>query len=121
MTIGGKKINFSHFLFDGCHKFYLTNESKITDEMAHKGYTQDDLYPINDLPYLFFNSCPLRFIQTWDNYECIVPQCRGQVTFRNYGKHGYSARMDFARNKVYTDEPLFRAFPSSSVVFQRMN
>ena len=120
MKISGKEINFTHFLYDGCHKFYLTNETKITSKMEELGYTQDDLYPIDFLPEMFFNACPLRFIYTWNDLKTIVPQCRGQVTFSGYKKFGYIARMDFNANKVYTDESLFHAFPSKSVVFKYM-
>ncbi len=122
MKISGKEINYTHFLFDGCHKFYLTNESKITNDMAERGYTQNDLFPIDELPYEFFNSCPLRFIQTWEDYKRIVPQCRSQVTFNGYGRFGYIAKLDFNRNKVYTDEMMFKTslFGHDSVVFKRM-
>jgi hypothetical protein len=120
MTISGKKINYTHFLFDGCHKFYLTNESKVTDEMLECGYTQDDLFPIDELPYMFYNSCSLRFISTFEDLKRIVPQCRSQVTFRGFGKYGYSAKMDFIKDKVYTDEAYFRTNYSSRVVYQKV-
>ena len=122
MIISGKEINYTHFLFDGCHKFYLTNESKITEDMKSKGYNENDLYPIDDLPYEFYNSCPLRFIETWEDYKTVVPQCRGQVTFKGFGKFGYIAKIDFNRDKVYTDEMMFKTslFKHDNVVFRSM-
>ena len=122
MIISGKKIDFKYFLFDGCHKFYLTNESKVTDKMIECGYTQEDLHPIDELPYEFYNSCSLRFIQTFDGLKTVVPQCRGQVTFRGFGKYGYTAKIDFDRNKVYTDEAHFRTslFSHDNVIYKRM-
>lgn len=120
MTISGKKINYSHFLFDGCHKFYLAD--KFTEDMRKAGYTENDFHPIDELPYDFFNSCPLRFIQTWEDFKHIVPQCRCHVTFNGFGKFGYIAKLDFSRNKVYTDEMMFKTslFAHDSVVFKRM-
>lgn len=120
MTISGKKINYTHFLFDGCHKFYLTNERKITDDMVKSGYVQGDLRPIDELPYQFYNSCSLRFIQTWKDFKTIVPQCRTQVKFSKFGKYAFTALMNFRKDKVYTDEPCFPG-TSSNVVFKRMS
>ena len=120
MTISGKKINYTHFLFDGCHKFYLTNESKVTEKMEECGYTQDDLFPIDELPYMFYDSCSLRFIQTFEDLKTIVSQCRNQVTFRNFGKYGYSAKMNFIKDKVYTDEAHFKTTFSSHIIYQKV-
>ena len=120
MTISGKKINYTHFLFDGCHKFYLTNESKITEDMAKAGYSQSDLFPIDDLPYEFYNSCSLRFIYTWEGLKTVVPQCRSQIKFKGFGKYGYTSLIDFKRDKVYTDEARFRCRNDGNVVFKRM-
>ena len=122
MKIGNKTVDFKYFLFDGCHKFYLTNHRKVTQDMIDRGYEQTDLYPIDELPHMFYNSCPLRFIQTWEDYKRIVPQGSGQVTFNGYGKFGYIARLDFNRNLVTTDEMMFKTplLTHDRVVFKNM-
>lgn len=39
---------------------------------------------------------------------------------RGFGKYGYSAKMDFIKDKVYTDEAYFRTNYSSRVVYQKV-
>ena len=105
MVISGKKVSQKYVLFDGCHKFYLIDSSKITKDMEERGYSQTDIFPIDELPYVFYKSCPLRFIQTWKDYKTIVPQFRETVTFKGFGHLGWTTKIDFKRDIVYTDEP----------------
>jgi hypothetical protein len=115
MVISGKKIKQKWFLFDGCHKFYLIDSGKLTKEMEECGYTQDDIFPIDSLPYEFYNSCPLRFIETWKDYKAYVPQFRRVVTFKGFGSRNWTAQMDFQTGKVETDEPAAH-FPGCSYI-----
>lgn len=86
LEINGKEIEEKEFAFDGCHKFYLI--SKEEEKAEAEGY-EYDIYPIEKLPKMFWNSCPLRFISKWDlslNDSQIVPQCVSKVIFRLDGK-----------------------------------
>lgn len=105
MVISGKKVTQKWFLFDGCHKFYLLDSNKYTEDIKARGYSDTDIYPIEELPYAFYNSCPLRFIENWSDFKTIVPQFRNTVTFRGFGRLGWSAKIDFDKDIVYTDEP----------------
>ena len=63
-TISGKNVEgYTHFLYDGCHKFYLLKSGKLTTDMKDNGYEQSSIYPIDVLPDMFWDSCPLRFIE----------------------------------------------------------
>lgn len=86
IKINGKEITQKEFLFDGCHKFYLIEESdkKVA---VDKGYDlSTDVFPIEQIAKEFWNSCPLRFIQVFSNFERIVSQCEDKVVFEINGK-----------------------------------
>ena len=117
MVISGKKTDAKWFAFDGCHKFYLLETQGDYDNCV-KEWGKEYIYPIDDLPKEFYNSCPLRFIQTWGTYKRFVPQCRKTVTFKGFGKFGSSATINFTQDKIYTDEPLPDA---RNVVFKRFD
>jgi len=119
MVISGKKITQKWFLFDGCHKFYLLDSNKFTKEMEERGYEKTDIYPIDNLPYMFYSSCPLRLIDTWLDYKTVVPQFRGTVTFKGFGKHGWTSKIDFDRDTVCTDEPAADYALCHKIIFKR--
>lgn len=79
--INGKEVTKPYFVFDGCHKFYLCEQSEFED-IESKGYDLNkDLYSVKDIAHEFFNSCPLRFIEDWTTYEKFVSQGESIVTF----------------------------------------
>jgi len=55
--------NVSAIAYDDCHKIYLCEKE---DEAQAKAYGYD-LYEVNDLPYIYEGSCPLRFISAWNH------------------------------------------------------
>ena len=95
MVINDKEVTQKEFAFDGCHKFYLLKTYGEKVEAEQYGYK---IYPIKELPRMFWNSCPLRFISTWDLTEKIVPQGFNAVTFEGVENNG-KVVMDF-----YNDE-----------------
>lgn len=99
MTISGKKTNAKHFAFDGCHKFYLLESEADFNECLKEWGGDDSIYPISKLPEEFYNSCPLRFIQTWSDFKSYVPQGRNSVTFRR--NDGVKVIIDFKLDKVW--------------------
>ena len=57
--------------------FYLCKNEKEENEMKDYGYA---LYPLDELPQIFYNSCELRFID-WANLTPIVEQGENKVVF----------------------------------------
>lgn len=76
-----REFKAEEFAFDGCHKFYL-----IEDYDAHRmmtemyGYEEEDFYDIKELPRLWEDSCPLRFINMSTSLETVIPQCIESVS-----------------------------------------
>lgn len=86
VKINGIEIKQKSFLFDGCHKIYLL-EGDYVDEALKCGYDLDnDIYPIEKIHRVFWNTCPLRFIETFNDFKKIVPQCESVVEFEIDGK-----------------------------------
>lgn len=70
-TINGTEITQDRFAFDDCHKFYLIETPE--DEAKYRGYGYN-IYPIEDLPFAWLDSCPLRFILSADLKTSYVDQ-----------------------------------------------
>lgn len=96
LIIGNKAYNYTHFFYDGCHRFYLCNGRK--DEMTDYGFSEDETYSIELLPTLFYHSCPCRFIDLLD-LKTVIPQGRKTVTFIIYGNRH---KIDFRGNGKHT-------------------
>lgn len=71
-AINGKPVDAKVFGFDGCHKFYVCTSEEGRDRLIEYGY---ELFPMDRLPEFWAGSCPLRFIETADLAEMLVPQC----------------------------------------------
>lgn len=97
VSINGKEIKQDRFAFDKCHKFYLIANDEEENEALNAGYT---VYSIDQIAKEFWNSCPLRFIQTWKDFERIIPQCECRVIFNIDGKEIVE---DFEDNVVTED------------------
>ena len=59
------------FAYDGCHKIYILRSEKETKEAKKHGYV---ILPIEKIKETYKNSCPLRFISTWDLTDYPVHQ-----------------------------------------------
>lgn len=90
---------YTHFLFDGCHKFYLLKSGILTKNLKDSGWEQRDVYPIDVLPDMYSESCPLRFIDEAETLKTIVPQFQNIITFRNFGYRNY--RINFNKRKNF--------------------
>ena len=69
------EIKADMFAYDGCHKIYLITNMHDEDEAHDYGY---ELWGVENLPTIWNDSCPLRFISFWDVENLkgnIVPQC----------------------------------------------
>lgn len=82
IKINGTEYDFNRVAFDGCHKIYLLKDHEVK-EAKRMGY---DVYDVKELPAIYEDSCPLRFICTWDLTKMIIPQCYNEdVTFECNG------------------------------------
>ena len=59
MKINGNTIEGISVAYDGCHKIYICES--IEDEEMMKGWGYK-IYPLEQLPEIWENSCSLRFI-----------------------------------------------------------
>lgn len=78
MKINNIKITAKSFAYDGCHKIYLLESEEGLHEAAKLNY---QILPIEELPEIYETSCPLRFINTWDELKTIVSQFAKKVKF----------------------------------------
>lgn len=63
------------FAFDGCHKIYIIEDEEDFKTVEDRGYTKDDILPMNKLLETFENSCPLRFISNVKLTKQFIKQC----------------------------------------------
>lgn len=71
IKINGKEVNGFAFAFDGCHKIYILKDFKERAAATENMYETFDLQKIVEV---FYNSCNLRFIRSWDLQEVYVAQ-----------------------------------------------
>lgn len=63
------------FVYDNCHKIYLI-EDKDDIEEVKKTWGEDTIfYNIDELPKIWKETCPLRFISNWKLDKQIIRQC----------------------------------------------
>jgi hypothetical protein len=102
--INGIEVNAKRFAYDGCHKIYLLNDKESEKDAKELGY---DIYSIKYLIDCFLNSCPLRFINFWnENFDTIVSQGEETISFENFNisddikDNGYASEYDITiKNK----------------------
>jgi hypothetical protein len=83
LKINGEVIDATEFAYDGCHKIYLVRTPKERAELIECGYYRTVLseleggflLPISELPKVWDETCPLRFISSGDLTKQFVPQC----------------------------------------------
>lgn len=63
MKVNGIEILGDRFAYDGCHKIYICECISEEEEAEELGY---EILPIEVLEETWENSCPLRFISSWD-------------------------------------------------------
>lgn len=80
-TINNQTITADRFAYDGCHKIYLINSVQDERQARCFGY---EIMPINYLPCIWDNSCPLRFIRTWRLDEIV--QQGESATFNGFNE-----------------------------------
>ena len=62
MKVNGIEIIGENVAYDSCHKLYVCEDEADIKEAEECEYS---IYPLNDLPYLYDNSCDLKFINNW--------------------------------------------------------
>lgn len=73
--INGKEFTATEFFFDGCHKIYLVDTEEGRRQMFSAGWDERDVYPIEELPAVWVDTCPLRFITSADLSRRYIDQC----------------------------------------------
>lgn len=100
-TVSGRNVDkYTHFLFDGCHKFYLLESGTLTKNLKDSGWEQKDVYPIDVLPDMYSESCPLRFISEAETFKYFVPQFQNITTFKNFGYRNYRINFNKVKNNI---------------------
>lgn len=59
------KIEDKLFVYDGCHKIYLVEDENDIEEVKRDWGENEKFYDIKELPQIWNNSCPLKFIDNW--------------------------------------------------------
>ena len=71
MKVNGIEIVGNEFAYEGCHKIYIIEDIDDRLEAIDWGY---EILPIEKLPDIWNDSCPLRFISNWALNIHYVPQ-----------------------------------------------
>lgn len=71
ITINDKVVTGMAVAFDGCHKIYVCKTRGEVLDARELGYS---IYPMNKLEDIWYRTCALRFIYTWDLTEHYVRQ-----------------------------------------------
>lgn len=66
---------FTAFVFDGCHKIYLVEDMEDVEDVKKKWGKDEKFYSIDELPMIWKETCPLRFISNWKLDKQYVRQC----------------------------------------------
>lgn len=83
LIINGEVVPGEEFVHDGCHKFYVVTNDESRENLLYKGWNADGFRPVAELPELWEQSCPLRFIHSADLVDTYVSQddsCEDWVT-----------------------------------------
>ena len=81
MKIGRLKTNAKKLFYDDCHKIYLIEDENDIKEFYSKGWSEKDIFSINDIVDIYENSCSLKFIQNCKLTKTFARQFQNQVTF----------------------------------------
>lgn len=85
LFINDKAVAATEFAYDGCHKVYLIDSPEVRETLEGYGYEPDDFHPVSELPAVWEQTCPLRFISWGDlRSDDLIPQCEdGTVEYRD--------------------------------------
>ena len=65
------------FVYDGCHKIYLVEDKEDIESVKELWGDDTIFYNIDELPIVWGETCPLRFISNWKLNKQFVRQCNG--------------------------------------------
>jgi hypothetical protein len=71
ITIKDKTIRGKAFAWDECHKIYIIKRDTEIYEALSNGYV---IYPMEALKDIYKQSCPLKFISSWDLTKNYIDQ-----------------------------------------------
>lgn len=76
MKINNLEVSSTLFAYEGCHKIYLLESENDKNEAIESGY---QIIGIDELEYVWNNSCGLRFISNWKLTTTYVAQSEEMV------------------------------------------
>jgi hypothetical protein len=79
MKVNSKQIEGNTFFFDGCHKIYIIEDKQDIKDFEKKGWSKEDIYPIEELEETYYNTCSLRFISNCKLDKNYVKQCEKAI------------------------------------------
>lgn len=65
MKINGKIVNGKQFVYDNCHKIYIIEDKEDIENVKKVWGKNEIFYNIDELPRIWKETCPLRFISNW--------------------------------------------------------
>ncbi len=69
------EVNAKSFVFDDCHKIYIVEDEDDIEDIKKTWGENETFYDIKELPKVWNDSCPLRFISNWKLTKQFVRQC----------------------------------------------
>ena len=64
----------SLFVYDGCHKIYIIEDHNDIESVKQLWGADEIFYNIDELPKIWDDTCPLRFISNWKLDKTYVRQ-----------------------------------------------
>lgn len=87
-----------HFAYEGCHKIYVLKNKKEIEEAKELDYK---IFPIEELEEVYYNSCSLRFINSWDLDKVFIKQ------FEDFEEYDYCEGCEKEINQIEIEEGVF--------------
>lgn len=88
LKINGVVVNATQFITDDCHKVYLLDSPEGREQVLSRGWSEADFRPVSELPAVWDDTCPLRFISSADLDRQYIAQSSkeaGKVGIVTYG------------------------------------
>lgn len=77
LKINGLKVEGKKFVFDGYHKIYILKNADEERQAKIIGYTK--IYNIKKIFEIYYKSCSMRFISSWDLHTQYVKQFQNAI------------------------------------------
>lgn len=116
LKINGVVVNATQFITDDCHKIYVLDSAEGREQVLSRGWSEADFRPVSELPAVWDDTCPLRFISSADLDRQYIAQGSkeaGKVGIVTYGDDD-AAPSQF--HNATQDGQVFKATPLGAPV-----